>query len=481
MTLLVVLGVVVIATILAALYLSLKSGRGDEPAPGDPGAGGPRARGGSRMGRSPSLAGRVRSMADRGRAAGSSRGRMADDDDDYDYDYDDYDVPDYVAARRSSRSAGGVDRSSLVAAGAGGRQADGLRAGSTTPIRRCRLATARAAPDTTDTTRRPIHACPGRSTRSRVPGRPVPPGTTRAASRRAPARSAAGTKPSRPPATAAGTPVRRAAGARPARQPTRVPAPAARIPNRTVTRRRRGTPPERPAHPAGRAAAAARPVPFRARRARADPWSRGLPAPGGAAALGRAAGYDDAPTAFTDSPFPPADREPGLADPDAQDTGERHTHGGRRRIAKIQKPQLRLSRSRPDYDNDPWPSADEVDGVPDDQYWSDLSSDKPLATTARAAQNASDDESWPPPAGRPAAGAGGPAAFPAPVEADAPTRGHGRPGPRTGRRRAGQHRATSAAAARRHVRAATQGTAGARPARGGGGPADQRVVLPLRA
>ena len=35
MTLLVVLGVVVVATIVAALYLSLKSGRGDEPDPGD--------------------------------------------------------------------------------------------------------------------------------------------------------------------------------------------------------------------------------------------------------------------------------------------------------------------------------------------------------------------------------------------------------------------------------------------------------------
>ena len=114
MTLLVVLGVVVIATILAALYLSLKSGRGDGPSPGDPGAGDPQARGGSRMGRSPSLAGRVRSRADRGKAAGSSRRRMDDDD-------DDYDVPDYVAARRSSRSAGGADGSGLVAAGAGRR------------------------------------------------------------------------------------------------------------------------------------------------------------------------------------------------------------------------------------------------------------------------------------------------------------------------------------------------------------------------
>ena len=80
MTLLVVLGVVVIATILAALYLSLKSGRGDEPAPSGAGASDRQARGGSRPGRSASLAGRVRSMADRGKAAGSSRRRFGGDD-----------------------------------------------------------------------------------------------------------------------------------------------------------------------------------------------------------------------------------------------------------------------------------------------------------------------------------------------------------------------------------------------------------------
>ncbi len=138
--------------------------------------------------------------------------------------------------------------------------------------------------------------------------------------------------------------------------------------------------------------------------------------------------YEDAPTALTDSTFASAGPEPGFADPDAQDTGEQHRHGGRRRITKVQKPQLRLGRSRQDYDNDPWPSADEVDGVPDDQYWSDLSSDKPLATTARAAQNAGDDEPWAPGASRPGSPSreGGPDVFSAPVEADAPTRGRGR-------------------------------------------------------
>ena len=96
MTLLVVLGVVVVATIVAALYLSLKSGRGDEPDPGDAGAGDWPARGGSSSGRSPSLAARVRSMTGFGKAGGPSRRRSGRDDD------EDFDVPDYVRARRAS-------------------------------------------------------------------------------------------------------------------------------------------------------------------------------------------------------------------------------------------------------------------------------------------------------------------------------------------------------------------------------------------
>ena len=117
MTLLVVLGVVVIATILAALYLSLKSGRGNEPTSDDAGAGDRLVRGGSRSGRSASLAGRMRSVADRGKAARPSRRRSGDD--------DDYEVPDYVTARRAARSARGGERSSLVTTGTGQRTADG--------------------------------------------------------------------------------------------------------------------------------------------------------------------------------------------------------------------------------------------------------------------------------------------------------------------------------------------------------------------
>ena len=178
-------------------------------------------------------------------------------------------------------------------------------------------------------------------------------------------------------------PVRGAAGARPAREATRVPVPGAPIPTRTVTRRRR---------------VLRRDVPRTSAAGRAPPGHRSCLGP---SRPGRPGGRElrDAPTALTDSAFASAGPEPGFADPDAQDTGEQHSHGGRRRITKVQKPQLRLGRSRQDYDNDPWPSADEVDGVPDDQYWSDLSSDKPLATTARAAQNAGDDEPWAPGAG----------------------------------------------------------------------------------
>ena len=102
----------------------------------------------------------------------------------------------------------------------------------------------------------------------------------------------------------------------------------------------------------------------------------------------------------------PAERDLGARDPGTGERGfgpgiesqeaEGDDRAGRRRTAKIQRPNLRISRSRPDYDNDPWPSADEVDGISDDQYWSELSSDKPLATRARAAQGVADTgSSWP--------------------------------------------------------------------------------------
>ena len=291
MTLLVVLGVVVIATILAALYLSLKSGRGDEPSPGDSGADGPQARGGSRMGRSPSLAGRVRSMADRGKAAGSSRRRMAADDDD-----DDYDVPDYVAARRSSRSAGGADRSSLVAAGADRRPGERSpgRFDDTDPALQAGYGPDAAGYDGYDAAADtrvsgPLDAEPGTGpfgTGGYDTGG-YQPGTGPLGGYGAePSRGRGDTGPGSyrpgggpvvgtvvgtmvgPPVGSGATPVRGAAGARPARERTRVPVPGARIPSRTVTPRRRGTPPRRPADQRGRAGAAGPPIPPRAQPSR---------------------------------------------------------------------------------------------------------------------------------------------------------------------------------------------------------------------
>ena len=283
MTLLVVLGVVVIATILAALYLSLKSGRGDEPSPGDSGADGPQARGGSRMGRSPSLAGRVRSMADRGKAAGSSRRRMAADDD------DDYDVPDYVAARRSSRSAGGADRSSLVAAGADRRPGERSagRFDDTDPALQAGYGPDAAGYDGYDAAADtrvsgPLDAEPdtgpfgtgGYGAGGYQPGtgplggygaEPSAAGAIRGQAATVPvAAPVVGTVVGTmvgPPVGSGATPVRGAAGARPARERTRVPVPGPRIPSRTVTPRRRGTPPRRPADQRGRAGAAGPPVP----------------------------------------------------------------------------------------------------------------------------------------------------------------------------------------------------------------------------
>ena len=403
MTLLVVLGVVVIATILAALYLSLKSGRGDEPSPGDSGADGPQARGGSRMGRSPSLAGRVRSMADRGKAAGSSRRRMAADDDD-----DDYDVPDYVAARRSSRSAGGADRSSLVAAGADRRPGERSpgRFDDTDPALQAGYGPDAAGYDGYDAAADtrvsgPLDAEPGTGpfgTGGYDTGGYQPDTGPLGGYGAEPSRGRGDTGPGsyRPGGGPSGGHsgghdggptggLGRDAGSRRGRGPAREGAyegsgARSAYPEQDRYSRAEGYSPATsrgPARPGGR------------RRA-SDPASGpAVPAdPGGPAS------YEDEPTALTDSPFASAGPEPGFADPDAQGTGEQHSHGGRRRITKVQKPQLRLGRSRQDYDNDPWPSADEVDGVPDDQYWSDLSSDKPLATTARAAQNAGDDEPW---------------------------------------------------------------------------------------
>ena len=419
MTLLMVLGVVVIATILAALYLSLKSGRGDEPAPSGAAASDRQARGGNRSGRSASLAGRVRSMADQDKTAGSSRRRFGGDDE------DEYDVPDYVTARRSSRSAGG-DRSGLVTAGPGHRANGRTAAGfdETDPALHAAYGHGAAGYDGYDA-----------AADTRVPGPmdAAEPGTgPYATGGYATGAYDAGSGPS--PGFDGGAPggyrVRdragergRAAGSARGQDAS---SPRGRYPGSAPEGTGGGMyPPPDPYSPEDPAGTDFGAPEARTPRGHARPGGRRPGAPDSAPP----ADYDDAPTALTDSPFPSALG----ADFPSDDTGETgdSAPGGRRRIAKIQKPQLRIGRSRQDYDNDPWPSPDEIDGVSDDQFWSDLSSDKPLATTARAAQAPSDSgQPWAPGDGP---GRPGPPAGPdstdmvsAPVPADAPAMGPGR-------------------------------------------------------
>ena len=420
MTLLVVLGVVVIGTILAALYLSLKSGRGDGPGRAE--TGGRQASGGSRSGRSSSLAERARSMADRGMAAGTSRRRAGGDD-------DEYDVPDYVTARRSSRRAGG-DRSSLVTAGTGHRANGGRPAAGfddTDPALHAGYDGAGydgydAAADTRVSG--PMGAEPGTGPYSAGEYDPSayeagtgafagygsePTGGHRG-------RGRAGER-----GRAAGSTRGQYAGSAPKGSGSHHPGSA-----REGTGGSETYPPPDPYSPADRRAAAGD---FDGPAARSP---RGHARPGGrrsGADPAPSADYDDAPTALTDSPFSSASGRELPAD-DADEITD-SLPGGRRRIGKIQKPQLRIGRSRQDYDNDPWPSADEIDGVSDDQFWSDLSSDKPLATTARTAQAPGGSaQPWAPGDGR---GRPGSSARPdspdiasAPVPADAPPAGRGR-------------------------------------------------------
>jgi collagen type IV alpha len=373
MTLLVVLGVVVVATIVAALYLSLKSGRGDELDPGDAEAGDWPARGGSTSGRSRSLAGRVRSMTGRGRAGGPSRrwsGRADDED---------FDVPDYVRARRAARVADGPDRSGLVTAGADQRAATSRGA---------------AGFDDTDPSMRPAYratagydgydasASSGPGTHVSGPLDPEPAGygteSYRTGGYGTERYGTGGYGTERYGTGDYGTGSGRG-GYRPG---------AEREPGRGSSR--------------GRSAGASRDGSATGEYSSPDGYGpRRYPGPGrpgtGEQGFGPGdrdfgpegpegpEGYDGAPAQPTDGSFSsPAGTGSRAAEDDSR--------AGRRRIAKIQRPNLRRSRSRPDYDNDPWPSADEVDGISDDQFWSALSSDKPLATTARAAQDAAETD-----------------------------------------------------------------------------------------
>ncbi len=408
MTLLVVLGVVVIATILAALYLSLKSGRGDEPAPSGAGASDRQARGGSRSGRSASLAARVRSMADRGKPAGSSRRRFGGDDE------DEYDVPDYVTARRSARRASG-DRSTLVTAGTGHR-ADGRTAAGfdeTEPALRAAYGHGAAGYDGYDAAADMRVSGPMGAEPDTGPYATGGYGTGAYDAGLGPSPGYGGETPG-------GYRVRDRAGerGRDAGSPRgRYPGPA---PEGAGGGMYPPPDPYSPEDPAG--------TDFGAPGASTPP---GHARPGGRRRAGAPdsappADYDDVPTALSDSAFSSASGADFPSD-DAGETGD-SSPGGRRRIAKIQKPQLRMGRSRQDYDNDPWPSPDEIDGVSDDQFWSDLSSDKPLATTARAPSDSG--QPWAPGDGPgrpgPPAGPDSTDLVPAPVPADAPAMGRGR-------------------------------------------------------
>ena len=106
----------------------------------------------------------------------------------------------------------------------------------------------------------------------------------------------------------------------------------------------------------------------------------------------------------------------------------------------------RPSRSKHD-DDDDWPST-EWDKLSDEQYWAELSADKPLATTARTAQS-SRPAAAKPSRGQPAR----PAATPRPDR----DRAAADPGRRRGRNRAGQDDATQQLDARQTSRS------GARP------------------
>ncbi len=147
---------------------------------------------------------------------------------------------------------------------------------------------------------------------------------------------------------------------------------------------------------------------------------RGPAGPGGP---GGPADFDDATAtmgAMGASPFGDAPDPSGLGGPGGpRDEDERDDQpgGGRRRLGRIQKPRLR--RDKNEFDEDPWPGYDEDDNaIPDDKYWQDMYSDRPLSTTARTAHSASDpDRDW----GAPPADAD-----PSPAGSDPAVQGRGR-------------------------------------------------------
>ena len=127
-------------------------------------------------------------------------------------------------------------------------------------------------------------------------------------------------------------------------------------------------------------------------------------------------GYPDYPSG--DYPAASAAAQPGSRSRSKSGSGKNGSSRqpeSRRKPAKSQSPAKGRSRSR--RDDDDWPST-EWDKLTDEQYWAELSSDKPLSTTAPTAPAASE----PTPAagngrsrsghGRPVAARGAPASMP---------------------------------------------------------------------
>ena len=127
-------------------------------------------------------------------------------------------------------------------------------------------------------------------------------------------------------------------------------------------------------------------------------------------------------------PDDPAPEDPATTDPKL-DPGDV--------AARTAKPRRRVGfRKGADLDEELWPT-ETFGGVSDEQFWDDLASDKPLATTARTAQQDSPGKNRPP-IGAPATGLDtGPAADPQAVQAQADDRKRDNRVPGRGRREAG--------------------------------------------
>ena len=127
----------------------------------------------------------------------------------------------------------------------------------------------------------------------------------------------------------------------------------------------------------------ATPVGARASRAASAPRRGGVgtdTGPGGNAL------YDTGPSS-TDFTATRINADPDLADSDVfpRVRAEIPETEAKARPKNQAKGRGRTSRGRHDDDDDDWPST-EWDKLSDEQYWAELSADKPLATTARSAQ-----------------------------------------------------------------------------------------------